>query len=274
MTVNNKDKPLISVITCAHNEENYVGKSLNGVLRALKDFKSEIVFVADRCTDSTVHIAKKHKTDRLIEKTWKRWQNSYAEALQTGFSYASGSYVSIVDADIVIPEDFFKKLVPLVNNQTSSVSARVRTYPNTLTNRLFYAWEQTHEITPFGREPRGAARVMLRRVLDEINGFRDVIAPDTDLDQRLEQKGYKSIYFSSVSVWHIRNITLGKTISAQLNSGRTRYNMGAGIVETLGHAVFRGRPFVVYGWISEWLSSTFLSKKQRALTDLTVRKLS
>lgn len=239
MTVNDKDKPLISVITCAHNEENYVGKSLNSVLRVLKDFKSEIVFVADRCTDNTVDIAKRYKIDQLVEKTWKKWQNSYAEALQNGFSYASGHYVSIVDADIVIPEDFFKELVPLVNDRTPSVSACVRTYPNTFMNRLFYAWEQTHEIAPFGREPFGAATVMLKRVLDEVNGFRDVITPDTDLDQRLEQKGYRSIYFSPVSVWHIRNITLRKTISAQLNSGHARYNMGTSIIKTRACSIER-----------------------------------
>lgn len=252
--MNNADEPVVSVITCAHNEESYVGKCLSSIRRALKGIKSEMIFVADRCTDNTVKIAKMHKVDKLVEKTWKKWQNSYAEALQAGYFHASGRYVSIIDADIVLPEDFFEKLIPLIDDKVVSVSAIVRTFPSTLLNRLVFAWERTHEITPFGRRPRGAARVILRQALCEIKGFRDVPAPDTDIDLRLAEKGYESVY-SHVKVWHIREITLGKILSGQLGSGRARYYHGIGFTRTMGHAIFRARPLVVYGWLLEWIRS-------------------
>ena len=92
-------KPLISVICCAHNEEDYINKSFPLVLKALEKFPSEVLFVADRCTDKTVQFARQYDVT-VIEKTWKNWENSYAEALQTGYLKAKGKYVSIIDADL------------------------------------------------------------------------------------------------------------------------------------------------------------------------------
>jgi glycosyltransferase involved in cell wall biosynthesis len=250
-------KPMISVITCAHNEEKYVGKCLASVRRALRDFKGEIVFVADRCTDNTVEIAKRYNVEKLIMKDWKKWRNSYAEALLTGFLQSSGKYISIVDADIIVPNDFFEKMLPLFRDNIASVSAMVETYPSTLINRLYYAWERTHNLAPLGREPRGAARIIIREVLYEIGGFSDVPAPDTDLDIKIRKKGYKSIYFKGVKVWHIREINFKKIVSSQLGSGMARYNLGVGFMKTLGHSIFRVRPFVIYAWVIEWLRHKF-----------------
>jgi glycosyltransferase involved in cell wall biosynthesis len=251
-------KPIISVITCAHNEERYVGKCLASVRRALRNFESEIVFVADCCNDNTVEIAKKYNVEKLIVKNWKSWKNSYAEALQTGFLQSSGKYVNILDADIVIPNDFFEKMLPIVKGKTVSVSASVETYPSTLFNSLYYAWERTHELTPFGKEPRGAARIMLREVLEEVGGFSDVLAPDTDLDVKVRERGYRSVYFKDVKVWHIREINFEKVVAGQLGSGAARYNLGVSFMRTLGHSIFRARPFVTCGWIIEWLREEFM----------------
>jgi glycosyltransferase involved in cell wall biosynthesis len=244
----------VSIIICAHNEEEYVGKCLSSVLNAVRNIENEIVFVADRCTDKTAEIAKKLGITDIIEKKWKKWKNSYAEALQAGYQRAAGKYVAIIDADIVVPRDFFAKLVPVVSNSIASVSAQVATYPQNFLNRLIYAWEQTYELAPLGRKPRGAARVILKRALDEVGGFNDALAPDTDLDMRLTKEGYKSVYSRVVTVWHIRNLTVDKIIRGQIAAGRARYALGTGIVKTMAHAIFRFRPFIIGGWLMEWLN--------------------
>jgi glycosyltransferase involved in cell wall biosynthesis len=249
-----KNNPEVSIIICAHNEEEYVGKCLSSVLKAVRNIESEIVFVADRCTNGTTEIAKKLDISNIIEKKWKKWNNNYAEALQAGYQKATGKYVAIIDADIVIPVDFFAKLIPLVDNGVASVSAQVVTYPYTFLNRLIYAWEQTYRLAPLGRKPRGAARVILKRALDEIGGFNDAVAPDTDLDIRFERKGYRSIYSRAVKVWHIRNLSIDKMIKGQLAAGRARYALGTSIVKTMAHAIFRFRPFIIGGWLMEWLN--------------------
>jgi len=241
---------LISVICCAHNEQEYVDKSVPRLISALKDFQFEIIFVADRCTDNTANLVKKYEV-RIVEKKWKKWENSYAESLQTGYLEARGTYVSIVDADIAIPPNFFRDLLPLIRGDVVSVAASVVTYSDTFWNRAFHAWEKTHDFAPLGREPRGAARIILKSTLDDINGFRDVPSPDTDVDIRLAKEGYRSIASSMVRVYHLRHLTIRKMANGQIDSGRGRYALGVGLVRTMGHSIFRFRPLVICGWLLE-----------------------
>lgn len=211
--------------------------------------------VADRCTDKTVENAKKYPI-KIIEKTWKHWRNSYSESLQTGYSKATGYYLSIVDADIVVPPNFFKNLITLVDEKVASIAAYVVTYPDTFLNKLMNAWEKTYSVAPLGQKPYGAARILLKKALDEIGGFRDVPTPDTDIDLRLTKRGYKSIYSREIKVYHIRHITLKSMINGQINCGRGRYVLGISFPKTLGHALLRVRPFTVYGWLLEKQQTT------------------
>jgi len=253
-------RPLISVICCAHNEEEYVDKSLPSILNALKGFSAEVLFVADRCTDNTAEIARKYDVN-VLEKTWKKWENSYAESLQTGYHEAKGTYVSIIDADIAVPINFFSDLLPLIRGDIASVAADVVTYPDTFWNRVFYAWEKTYNIAPLGREPHGASRLILKSALDKIGGFQDVPAPDTNLDIRLAKEGYKSVPVSAMKTYHLRHLSLRKMASGQITSGRARYALGVGFKRTVGHGILRVRPLILQGWMLEWMSSKTKEKK-------------
>jgi glycosyltransferase involved in cell wall biosynthesis len=230
------------------------------LLKALKGFLYEVIFVADRCTDKTVERVRKYRV-KIIEKNWRKWTNSYAESLQTGYLKAKGKYISIIDADIVVPATFFKDLVPMIKGRIASVDACVETYPDTLWNRAKYAWEKTYAVAPLGRAPYGAARVILKKAMDDVKGFRDVPTPDTDIDTRLVREGYKSLA-TSVKVYHIRHVSFRNTLSGQINRGRGRYALGISLIRTIGHALFRLRPFVICGWLLEWQTSLHASEHE------------
>lgn len=256
------EKPIVSVICCAHNEEEYVNKSIPLILNALKGLSAEVLFIADRCTDNTVNIVKKFDV-KIIEKKDKKWRNSYAEALQTGYQKAQGEHVSILDADIAVPPNFFTVLLSKINSDTASIAAGVVTYPNTFWNRLIYAWEKTYRLSPLGKEPRGATRVILKKALDEIGGFHDVPAPDTDLDIHLIKNGKKSIKIESIKAYHLRTLSLNKMVSGQVNSGRARYVLGINFKRTLSHSIIRIRPFVLQGWLLGWMNRKKISRTRR-----------
>ncbi len=253
--------PLISVICCAHNEEDYIDKSLLSILNALEGFPAEVLVVADRCTDNTVKIARRYNVT-VINKTWKKWENSYAESLQIGFLEAKGTNVSIIDSDIAIPTNFFTELISIVQEDVASVAANVVTFPDTFWNRVFYAWEKTYNVAPLGKEPYGAARIILKRILDRIGGFQDVPAPDTDLDIRLVKEGYRSIAVSDVKAYHLRHLSLRKIINGQIMNGRARYILGTSLKRTLGHSILRARPMILQGWIMEWVNRNITEKKK------------
>lgn len=227
-------------------------RCMPSLLKALEGFPYEIVFVADRCTDTTVAKVRKYGV-KVIEKNVKRWMNGYAESLQTGYLHSRGKYVGIVDVDIIVPTTLFRSLMQMLKARIVSVDARVVTYPETFWNRLMYAWEKTYDLAPLGRGHYGAARVMLKRALDEIGGFRDVFSVDTDVDIRLAKRGYKSLTTSAVKVYHARHLFLKTMVRGQIRMGQGRYMVGYSFMRTVGHAIFRFRPFLLGGWFMEWL---------------------
>jgi glycosyltransferase involved in cell wall biosynthesis len=243
-------KNFISVICCAHNEDDYIGKSVPNILKALESVSGEFLFVADRCTDNTVDILREYGVS-IIEKKTKIWKNSYAEALQIGYLKAQGNYIAIVDADVMIPTKLFNYLLPIVHGKTASVASEVITYPDTFWNRLLFAWEKTQNMAPLGKKPKGAVRLIAKRALDEVGGFSDVTTPDTYLDIKLSEKGYKSRRFPSVVAYHLRHTSPKQIFDRQLISGRARYELGESLKRTLVHSLFRIRPFVLEGWLQQ-----------------------
>ena len=260
-------RPLISVVCCAHNEEEYVDRCMPRLLRALEGFSYEVIFVADRCTDGTVERVRRYGEFgvRVVEKNWGRWVNGYAECLQTGYVRAKGKYVGIIDLDIIVPSALFRILLPMLEGRVASVDARVVTYPDGFWNRFIYAWEKTYSLAPLGRGHYGGARIMLKRGLDEIGGFRDVFSVDTDVDVRLWKAGYRSVSTSAVWVFHARRLSLGVMVRKQVRMGRGRFMVGYGFVRTLAHAVFRFRPFVVGGWLMEWMKRKRYAEEIRCM---------
>jgi glycosyltransferase involved in cell wall biosynthesis len=246
-------RPLISVICCAHNEEEYVDKSISSILNALRGFSAEVLFVADRCTDNTVDLVSRYDVT-IIEKKRQKWENSYAESLQKGYLNAKGTYVSIIDADIAVPPNFFRDLLPIIKEDVASIAADVVTCPDTFWNRLFNAWEKTYNIAPLGKEPHGAARIILKSALDAIDGFWDVPAPDTKLDICLAKEGFRSLSTSAIKTYHLRHLSPRKMINGQITTGRARYALGVGIKRTIGHSILRVRPLILQGWLLEWMN--------------------
>ncbi len=240
----------VTVLLCAHNEESYVRKSLEGILRQSIP-PARIILVADRCTDNTVALSKKMlpKESLIIEKRKSLWKNSYAENLEIGRKNAVGEVLAIVDADILVPSLFLEKTSASCP-EWASVSAIVRTDPNQgLMNQLVSFWERSYLFTPLGREARGGARSISLRALADVGGFRDVIAPDTDLDIRLRKHGEKVKMDTSLVALHLRKMSLVRSVFYQIKAGEARRQLGVSPLRALLHSIVRLRPFVLYGYL-------------------------
>ena len=238
------------MLICAHNEESYIRESLEGILQQSIP-PARIILVADRCTDKTVETARNilPKNSIVIEKQELLWKNSYAENLEIGRKKAIGDVLAIVDADILVPPLFLEKTSASCS-EWASVSAQVRTDPSQgLMNRLVSFWERSYLFTPLGREARGGARGISMRALAEVGGFRDVIAPDTDLDIRLKRRGERVKMDTSLVALHLRKMSLVRSVFYQIRAGEARRQLGVSPLRTLLHSIARLRPFVVYGYV-------------------------
>ncbi|MGQ9514426.1 MAG: glycosyltransferase [Thermoproteota archaeon] len=235
----------LSVIVSAHNEEKYIGRCLEALEKATNGIEHEIIVICDRCTDRTKDEAKRFPVF-IIEKDQAKWRNSYAENLEIGLEKTKGEFIAIVDADMRVEQDYFRKVIAAFTNDTSSASGRVVTEPSTIFNRIYSLWERTYDILGAGRTPRGGNRVYRGDELRKVR-FLDTIAPDTDVDLRMCGK---KTYLQDALSYHMREITIGKCIRGQINSGRARRQLHFPFWRTLLHSIVRIRPFVIIGYLS------------------------
>jgi len=235
----------LSIIVAAHNEGRYIRRCLDAIERATEAMDHEAIVICDRCTDGTAEEAKRFSV-RIIEKDRARWRNSYAENLEIGLGEAHGEYVAVVDADIRVEPEYFRKAIAILNGDIVSVSGRVVTEPSTAFNRLYSLWEITYDVLGAGRAPRGGNRVYRGEELRRTR-FTDVMAPDTDVDLRM---GGRRIYLRDAVSYHMRELTVGRCIRGQLTSGRARRQLHVPFWRTLLHSTVRLRPFVIIGYIT------------------------
>lgn len=94
------DKPHISVIIPAYNEEKYLGVTLENVKQAIREYHKkypytvEIVVVNNNSTDRTEQVARAHGARVVFEA-----KNQIAAARNAGGRAARGDIVAFLDAD-------------------------------------------------------------------------------------------------------------------------------------------------------------------------------
>ncbi|MEM3641791.1 MAG: glycosyltransferase family 2 protein [Candidatus Bathyarchaeia archaeon] len=242
-------KTLISLIMPIHNEEEYLPKSLKS-LKKIEDQIFEFIFILDRCTDNSENIVRQwFPNAKIIRKTSTKWKNSLAENFQIGLAASKGNIICTQDADTTAPANL-RPLLDKLKENVASVSPMVVTYKNaSFLNRVYYWWEKTRKFAPLGEEPRGAFRLIRRECLEQVGGFKDAIAQETQLDIDLRRAGYQSIMVKDVSCYHLRKFSFKKAIKSQIRAGIMRRQLHIPFWRVLGHSILRLRPFVIIGYL-------------------------
>jgi glycosyltransferase involved in cell wall biosynthesis len=91
--------PVISVIIPAHNEEHYLGPTLEA-LRSQTYSLNEVIVVANACADRTSDVARSH-CDRLLNIE----ERSLGRARNLGGRKARGDLLVFLDADTILEKD-------------------------------------------------------------------------------------------------------------------------------------------------------------------------
>jgi len=137
-----KKIPTLSIIIPVYNEEAFIKKTIEKVLKADSlELKKEIIVVEDGSTDDTTKILKRiqKKYGMLITVIFKRHNEGKGEALKTGFLNSSGDIVLIQDSDLEYnPDDYPLLLEPFIKNDADVVygSRFISNRPH----RVLYYW--------------------------------------------------------------------------------------------------------------------------------------
>lgn len=105
-------KPKVTVIIPVYNAAKYIGRCLDSVLRqSFQDY--EILVINDGSTDESDIILKKYVKDYPNKIRYVKQKNiGVAKTRNKAIRMAKGDYVSFIDNDDYVDEDYLKSLVP------------------------------------------------------------------------------------------------------------------------------------------------------------------
>ena len=191
----------ISLVICAHNEEQRIGHCLASIQSALKAYpcNAEVVVVANACTDETAAIARGYPGVRVVVEPRK----GLSRARQTGYENSTGDLIANLDADIIMPDAW----LPFVMNtfvkepKLVALSGPYIYYDLSLFARacvkFFYglsyiAYIITRFVLRAGSVLQGGNYVARRSALMEVGGYDTSIhfyGEDTEAARRLSKVG-------------------------------------------------------------------------------------
>lgn len=116
--------PLISVIVPIYNVEKYLARCVDSIVnQTYKDF--ELILVDDGSPDNSGKICDEYaKKDSRIKVVHKK-NGGLSDARNAGMAVATGEYISFIDSDDYVSDDFFECLLDVMNKKTAILLSAV-----------------------------------------------------------------------------------------------------------------------------------------------------
>lgn len=171
----------ITILIPAYNEEesiNFLYERLGSVVKALTQYRFEILFVNDGSTDATLDIIKSlRKSDRLISYVNLSRNFGKETAMIAGLDHARGDALIIIDADLQDPPELILEMVKYWEMGYDDVYARRRSRLGESvvkkgTANLFYYLIQKTTSIPLQKNT-GDFRLLDRRCMEALKQLRE-----------------------------------------------------------------------------------------------------
>ncbi len=204
-----KKLPAISVIIPAHNEEDYIGATLDALNR--QDYPTcEIVVVANGCADRTVEVARE-KCQRVVALNEK----GLGISRNTGARAATGDLLVFLDADTILEPHALRTIAEQFTERDAGGTLKGQPDSNRFAYRLIY-WLKNFIHRFVVRNGSSGVIICWKKQFDSVGGFdeRLELRENSELVRRLKRfGGYKYIGTTAATtsmrrydrrgVWHI-----------------------------------------------------------------------
>lgn len=117
-----ESKPLVSIIVPIYNVENYLNRCINSLItQNYKPF--EIILVDDCSTDQSAKIAKEYANSypNMCVFIQREKNGGLSAARNTGMKYAKGEWLSFVDSDDWVSDDYLNELINVAQKSKADV---------------------------------------------------------------------------------------------------------------------------------------------------------
>lgn len=113
--------PLVSIIIPVYNVEKYVGRCLDSIIHQTYS-PIEVIIVNDGSEDRSIEICSKYSKEYDWIKIIFQRNQGQAAARNHGLQYAKGEFVTFVDSDDFVSEDYVEFLVNIQTKYQADVS--------------------------------------------------------------------------------------------------------------------------------------------------------
>ncbi len=199
----------LSFVIPAYNEEKTLPLCLQSVLNEVarnEGIACEIIVVNNASTDKTPEVARKYGGVKVVNEPRK----GLTRARQAGFVKSRGELIANVDADVVLPEGWLKKVVDEFseNRELICLSGPHHYYDAPVFTRAltrafygfgFLIYLINKHVLRIGSMVQGGNFIVRRSALEKIGGFDTSIefyGEDTDIARRLNGVGDVKFSFS------------------------------------------------------------------------------
>jgi cellulose synthase/poly-beta-1,6-N-acetylglucosamine synthase-like glycosyltransferase len=223
--------------------------------KQVKDVVADLWVILDRCTDKTREFVEQYDV-KFLEKDFAG-DHVCSSANNVTYALKKIKFDDIilnVDADIQqIPSNAFVVLREHLRDNIKRVSSEAKPKSGMFwLDFLFWMRDLNYRFAPMGEEPRVAFCLFERKMVSDIGGFsRDKPSWDTAFDLKIKERGWKVKKVNDVCVTEQRDFAVKQLIRHQLREGKYRKKLGTGFKRTLLHSLFRGRIFVLCGYLTK-----------------------
>ena len=210
-----KSFPKVSLQLPIFNEKKVVSRLINSALNLDWPKEAIEIMILDDSTDETSQIIDKkiepHQNIRVLRRNTR---NGYkAGALHEGLFETDAEYIAIFDADFLPEKDYLRRVVPVLENDSSIGFVQTRWGHlnrefNGMTKAISIALDWHHFIEQVGRDAssffinfNGSCGVFRRKAIIDSGGWKtDTLSEDLDISYRIQMKGWKGVYLRDVVV--------------------------------------------------------------------------
>ena len=139
-------QPKVSVIVPVYNVEKYLEKCLESLIhQTLKEI--EIIIINDGATDSSPKIIERYTQKDSRIKTINQKNQGLSGARNSGLKIAQGEYISFIDSDDWVDQDFLEKLYNSAKNNNADIAMTtiIRKREKIQKYRVHYIKENVYE---------------------------------------------------------------------------------------------------------------------------------
>lgn len=208
--------PLVSIIIPVRNEAVVLKNCLESILNLdyPKD-KIEVIIADGMSIDDTAEVAKQHGAKVVLNE-----KKTVSPGRNVAFKYASGQLVAFTDADCIVDKNWLKNSLKYFEDDRIACVGGTNLTPTdegdfgkavgfVFNQKIFSAGSiharELKEIKEVKSIP-GCNAIYKKNALDKVMPIDESLltCDDTELNQRLIDKGYKLLYTPDVFVWHYR----------------------------------------------------------------------